>query len=123
MINNIKKIKTKIKNTKNIYSLLFKIGIANKILSKSYIINNCIVKTWIKIIIKKKILFFGYSNSLLISGLIKIIFKVLNNNKKNNIFIFFKFDFLKIIKIKNLITNLKKHSFKNILTYIQNYIK
>lgn len=123
MINNIKKIRTKIKNTKNMYNLLLKIGIANHFLNKSYIVNNCIVKTWIKIIIKKKILFFGYSNSLLISGLIKIIFKILNNNKKNNIFIFFRFDFLKIIKIKSLITNLKKHSFKNIVTYIQNYIK
>ncbi|AGS06593.1 SufE family protein [Candidatus Carsonella ruddii] len=123
MINSIKKIKTKIKNTKNIYNLLLKIGISDNFLKNSYLINNCIVKTWIKIIIKKKILFFGYSNSLLISGLVKIIFKVLNNNKKNNIFIFFKFDFLKIIKIKNSITNLKKNSFKNIILYIQNYIK
>ncbi|WGS66773.1 SufE family protein [Candidatus Carsonella ruddii] len=123
MINNIKKILKKIKKVKNIYSFFIKIGFQrNKFLNNNYLLKNCIIKTWIKILKKKKIFLFGYSNSLFISGIIKIIFKILNNNKKKNILIFFNFNFLKILKIKKKITNFKLESFKNIFNYIFNFI-
>ncbi|XZR52496.1 MAG: SufE family protein [Candidatus Carsonella ruddii] len=123
MINNIKKILKKIKKNKNIYLFFIKIGFQkNKFLKNNYLLKNCIVKTWIKIFNKKKFFLFGYSNSLFISGLIKIIFKIINNNKKKNILIFFKFNFLKILKIKKKITNFKLESFKNIINYILNFI-
>ncbi|XZR52906.1 MAG: SufE family protein [Candidatus Carsonella ruddii] len=123
MINNIKKIFKKIKKIKNIYLFFIKIGFQkNKFLTNNYLLKNCIVKTWIKILKKKNIFLFGYSNSLFISGIIKIIFKIINNNKKKNILIFFNFNFLKILKIKNKITNFKLESFKNIFNYIFNFI-
>ncbi|WGS66575.1 SufE family protein [Candidatus Carsonella ruddii] len=123
MINNIKKILKKIKKVKNIYSFFIKIGFQrNKFLNNNYLLKNCIIKTWIKILKRKKIFLFGYSNSLFISGIIKIIFKILNNNKKKNILIFFNFNFLKILKIKKKITNFKLESFKNIFNYIFNFI-
>ncbi|MGP4128165.1 MAG: SufE family protein [Candidatus Carsonella ruddii] len=123
MINNIKKISKKIKKIKNIYLFFIKIGFQkNKFLKNNYLLKNCIVKTWIKILKKKKVFLFGYSNSLFISGIIKILFKIINNNKKKNVLIFFNFNFLKILKIRNKITNFKLESFKNIFNYIFNFI-
>ncbi|WP_433928053.1 SufE family protein [Candidatus Carsonella ruddii] len=123
MIINIIKIKQKINKSKNVYNLLIKIGIQKtQFLKNKYLINNCLINTWIKIIIKNNIFFFGYSNSLFLSGLIKIIFKILNNNNKNNIIIFLKFNLLKILKLNKKISNFKKESFKNILNYINNII-
>ncbi|BFI90917.1 SufE family protein [Candidatus Carsonella ruddii] len=123
MINNIKKIKKKIKNIKNIYFFFIKIGLQKKkFLSDFYLLKNCIIKTWIKICINKKIFLFGYSNSLFISGIIKIISKIINNNKKKNIKIFLKFNFLKILRIEKKITNFKLESFKNIVNHIFNFI-
>ncbi|WMC19769.1 MAG: SufE family protein [Candidatus Carsonella ruddii] len=123
MINNIKKILKKIKKNKNIYLFFIKIGFQKiKFLKNIYLLKNCIVKTWIKIVKKKNFFLFGYSNSLFISGLIKIIFKIINNKKKRNILIFFNFNFLKILKIKKKLTNFKLESFKNIINYIFNFI-
>ncbi|WMC20363.1 MAG: SufE family protein [Candidatus Carsonella ruddii] len=123
MINNIKKILKKIKKNKNIYLFFIKIGFQKiKFLKNIYLLKNCIVKTWIKILKKKNFFLFGYSNSLFISGLIKIIFKIINNIKKKNILIFLNFNFLKILKIKKKITNFKLESFKNIINYIFNFI-
>ncbi|WMC19173.1 MAG: SufE family protein [Candidatus Carsonella ruddii] len=123
MINKIKKISKKIKKIKNIYLFFIKIGFQkNKFLTNNFLLKNCIVKTWIKIFKKEKVFLFGYSNSLLISGIIKILFKIVNNIKKKNILIFLKFNFLKILKIKKKITNFKLESFKNIFNYILNFI-
>ncbi|AFP83951.1 SufE family protein [Candidatus Carsonella ruddii] len=123
MINKIKKIKKKIKFIKNIYIYLIKIGFQKKkFLNNNYLLKNCIINTWIKIIKKNFFFFFfGYSNSLLISGIIKIILKIINKNKLININIFYKFNFLKILKIKN-ISNFKLNSFKNIFIYIYTFI-
>ncbi|AFP84131.1 SufE protein probably involved in Fe-S center assembly [Candidatus Carsonella ruddii HT isolate Thao2000] len=124
MIKNIKKIKKKINFTKNIYIYLIKIGFQKKkFLKNNHLLKNCIINTWIKILkLKKNFFFFGYSNSLLISGIIKIILKIINNNKLKNINIVFKFNVLKIICINNKISNLKLISFKNIIYYIYNTI-
>ncbi|MFI4883606.1 MAG: SufE family protein [Candidatus Carsonella ruddii] len=85
---------------------------------------NCIINTWIKIKKnKKKFFFYGYSNSLFLSGIIKIFFKILNNNKNNNIIILFNFDVLLILKINKKISNFKKESINNIVLYINDFIK
>ncbi|MFI4913537.1 MAG: SufE family protein [Candidatus Carsonella ruddii] len=122
MINIIKKIKKKIFFF--CFEFLIKIGFQKKkILINKYLLLNCIINTWIKIKKnKKKYFFYGYSNSLFLSGIIKIFFKILNNNKKNNIIIFFNFDILIILKIKKKISNFKKESINNIILYINNFI-
>lgn len=123
MINKIKKVKKKFFKNKNIYNFLIKIGIQKKkFLKENFLINNCLINTWIKIIKKKFFFFFGYSNSLFLSGIIKIFFLILNKNLLNNIKILFKFNILKILKIEKKITNFRKESFNNILYYIYNFI-
>ncbi|MGK2931063.1 MAG: SufE family protein [Candidatus Carsonella ruddii] len=123
MINKIKKIKKKALFF--FFEFLIKIGFQKKkILINKYLLFNCIINTWIKIKKnKKKIFFYGYSNSLFLSGIIKIFFKILNNNKKNNIIIFLNFDILLILKIKKKISNFKKESINNIILYVNNFIK
>ncbi|MFI4883778.1 MAG: SufE family protein [Candidatus Carsonella ruddii] len=123
MINKIKKIKKK--TFFFFFEFLIKIGFQKKkFLINKYLLLNCIINTWIKIKKnKKKIFFYGYSNSLFLSGIIKIFFKILNNNKKNNIIIFLNFDILLILKIKKKISNFKKESINNIILYINNFIK
>ncbi|MGK2912741.1 MAG: SufE family protein [Candidatus Carsonella ruddii] len=123
MINKIKKIKKK--TLFFFFEFLIKIGFQKKkILKNKYLLLNCIVNTWIKIKKnKKKIFFYGYSNSLFLSGIVKILFKILNNNKKNNIIIFLNFNILLILKIKKKISNFKKESLNNIFLYINNFIK
>ncbi|BAF35116.1 hypothetical protein CRP_085 [Candidatus Carsonella ruddii PV] len=123
MISTIEKIKNKI-ITINIYNFLIKLGTQKKsFLKNKYLLKNCLINTWIKIIIKKKIFLFGYSNSLILSGLIKIISKVINNNIKLNVNIFLKYNLLKIIKIKNIITNVKQNNFNSIVNHIKFKIK
>ncbi|MFI4878735.1 MAG: SufE family protein [Candidatus Carsonella ruddii] len=123
MINKIKKIKKKISFF--FFEFLIKIGFQKKkILINKYLLLNCIINTWIKVKKnKKKIFFYGYSNSLFLSGIIKILFKILNNNKNNNIIIFLNFNILLILKIKKKISNFKNESINNIILYINNFIK
>ncbi|MFI4870142.1 MAG: SufE family protein [Candidatus Carsonella ruddii] len=123
MINKIIKIKKKIFFF--FFEFLIKIGFQKKkFLKNKYLLLNCIINTWIKIKKnKKKIFFYGYSNSLFLSGIIKIFFKILNNNKKKNIIIFLNFDILLILKIKKNISNFKKESINNFILYINNFIK
>ncbi|MGK2916062.1 MAG: SufE family protein [Candidatus Carsonella ruddii] len=123
MINKIKKIRKKIFFF--FFEFLIKIGFQKKkFLINKYLLLNCIINTWIKIKKnKKKIFFYGYSNSLFLSGIIKIFFKILNNNKNKNIIIFFNFDILLILKIKKKISNFKKESINNIILYINSFIK
>ncbi|AFP83569.1 SufE family protein [Candidatus Carsonella ruddii] len=122
MIKKIKKIKKKIFN-KNFLNFIIKIGKQFLFLKKKYLINNCIIKTWLKIIIKKKIFIFSYSKSLIISGILKLLIKIINKNYKTNIYILFKFNILKILKISNFISFTKKNSIKIILLNIFNFIK
>ncbi|AFP84312.1 SufE family protein [Candidatus Carsonella ruddii] len=124
MINIINKIKNKILKT-NIYNFLIKLGKQKKsFLKNQYLLKNCLINTWIKIIKKKKkFFFFGYSNSLIISSIIKIINKIINNNTFLNIFIFLKYNCLKIIKIKNIVTNIKQNNLINILNHIKFKLK
>ncbi|XOD38886.1 MAG: SufE family protein [Candidatus Carsonella ruddii] len=125
MINKIKKIIKKFFNSKNIYNFFIKLGIQKKkFLKKKFLLKNCLINTWVKIIKKNNnFFFFGYSNSLFLSGLIKIFFIILNNNNIKNIKILLKFNILNILKIKNKITNFKKESFNNVLNYINIFIK
>ncbi|AFP83759.1 SufE protein probably involved in Fe-S center assembly [Candidatus Carsonella ruddii CS isolate Thao2000] len=122
MIKKIKKIKNKIFN-KNFLNFIIKIGKQFFFLKKKYLINNCLIKTWLKIINKKKIYIFSYSKSLIISGILKILSKIINKNIIKNIYILFKFNILKILKISKFISFTKKNSIKIILLNIFNFIK
>lgn len=123
MINNIIKIKKKFFLNKNFYNLIIKIGKQkNKFLKNKFLIINCVINTWVKIIFNYYYFFFGYSNSIFLSGILKILFKIINKNVKKNILILLNFDFLLILKIKKKITNFKKESINIVINYINNII-
>lgn len=123
MINNIIKIKKKFFLNKNFYNLIIKIGKQkNKFLKNKFLIINCVINTWVKIIFNYYYYFFGYSNSIFLSGILKILFKIINKNVKKNILILLNFDFLLILKIKKKITNFKKESINIVINYINNVI-
>ncbi|UNB91975.1 SufE family protein [Candidatus Carsonella ruddii] len=123
MINNIIKIKKKFFLNKNFYNLIIKIGKQkNKFLKNKFLIINCVINTWVKIIFNYYYFFFGYSNSIFLSGILKILFKIINKNVKKNILILLNFDFLLILKIKKKITNFKKESINIVINYINNVI-